>query len=110
MTKAQEIEAITLFAEKLPNDTYLKPWLRQIIPQIEADIRNDFPVHTLNMKETREHCAEIERECIRRTTELNREAVEKARIITETASRRCEETVNKALRYAREAVRQLEIA
>ena len=44
MTKAQEINVIKEFTASLPKDSYLRPWLESSLPEIEADIRNDFPV------------------------------------------------------------------
>ena len=44
MTKQQELDALRRFTESIPHDSYLRPWLEEIMPQIEADIRNDFPV------------------------------------------------------------------
>jgi cell division septum initiation protein DivIVA len=44
MTKAQEINAIKEFTANLPKDSYLRPWLESSLPEIESDIRNDFPV------------------------------------------------------------------
>jgi hypothetical protein len=42
MTKAQEIEALRAFAESLPENTYLRPWLRDVLPIVERDITSDF--------------------------------------------------------------------
>ena len=44
MTKATEIATLKGFTERLPHDSYLRPWLESILPEVEADIRNDFPV------------------------------------------------------------------
>jgi len=44
MHKQQEIDALTAFIEALPHDSYLRPWLEDVLPQVRADIRNDFPV------------------------------------------------------------------
>jgi hypothetical protein len=42
MTKAQEIEALKAFAESLPQNTYLRPWLMDILPIVERDITSDY--------------------------------------------------------------------
>ena len=42
MTKQQEIAALRAFAESLPDNTYLRPWLRDVLPTIERDITSDF--------------------------------------------------------------------
>jgi hypothetical protein len=44
MTKQQEIAALRAFAESLPENTYLRPWLRDVLPIVERDITSDhFP-------------------------------------------------------------------
>ena len=53
MTKQQEIDALHRFTESIPHDSYLRPWLADVLPQVEADIRNDFCVSTLSLTETR---------------------------------------------------------
>jgi hypothetical protein len=44
MTKAEELNAVKNFTASLPTDSYLRPWLESVLPEIEADIRSDFPV------------------------------------------------------------------
>ena len=44
MTKATEIANLKGFTARLPHDSCLRPWLESILPEVEADIRNDFPV------------------------------------------------------------------
>ena len=41
MTKEQEITALSNFIESLPDESYLKPWLTDILPSIESDLRGD---------------------------------------------------------------------
>jgi hypothetical protein len=44
MTKQQEIAALRAFAESLPENTYLRPWLLDVLPIVERDINSDlFP-------------------------------------------------------------------
>ena len=42
MTKQEEIAALRAFAESLPENTYLRPWLRDVLPIVERDITSDF--------------------------------------------------------------------
>ena len=44
MTKAQEIETLTTFVHTLPKDSCLRPWLEDVLPQVESDIKTDFCV------------------------------------------------------------------
>lgn len=55
MTKAEEIAALETFIRRLPDDSYLKPWLVKVLPQVIADIRNDFVVSP-STKDTRLEC------------------------------------------------------
>ena len=41
MTKNQEIAFLRATADKLGPDSYLGPWLRQVLPELEAIIRSD---------------------------------------------------------------------
>jgi hypothetical protein len=44
MTKQEEIAALRAFAESLPDNTYLRPWLLDVLPIVERDITSDhFP-------------------------------------------------------------------
>ena len=42
MTKKEEIAALIAFAKSLPADTYLRPWLEEILPEIQQEITSDF--------------------------------------------------------------------
>jgi len=42
MTKQQEMAALRAFAESLPQNTYLRPWLMDILPIVERDITSDY--------------------------------------------------------------------
>jgi len=44
MCKQAEIDALTRFIESLPRQSYLRPWLEDMLPQVREDIRNDLPV------------------------------------------------------------------
>jgi hypothetical protein len=55
MTKQQEIDALKAFAESLPENTYLRPWLRDVLPIVERDITSDhFPAPFLPAEWKRE--------------------------------------------------------
>ena len=41
MTKEQEIASLSNFIESLPLDSYLRPWLSDILPSVESDLRGD---------------------------------------------------------------------
>jgi hypothetical protein len=58
MCKQQEIDALSQFTESLPRDSYLRPWLEDVLPQVRADIRNDFPVAP-SLTITRYECQEL---------------------------------------------------
>ena len=58
MCKQEEIDALTAFTESLPRDSYLRPWLEDVLPQVRADIRNDFPVSPC-MTITRHECRKL---------------------------------------------------
>jgi hypothetical protein len=88
MTKQAEIDAITNFTNRLPKESYLRPWLEEILPQVRGDILNDFPVSP-SLKSTRieadkiiadtkAHCervkAEAERQAQLAIDEAHREA------------------------------------
>ena len=42
MTKNQEIETLQAFIETLPEASYLRPWLTDILPDIQREIACDF--------------------------------------------------------------------
>ena len=59
MTKQHEIESLKAFALSLPMDSYLRPWIESVIPQVESEIRSDF-YPSPSISETRKFCeAEI---------------------------------------------------
>ena len=55
MTKQQEIEAIRGFIATLPVDSYIRPWLDNVLPEVESEIRNDFMVSP-SLRATRLQC------------------------------------------------------
>lgn len=76
MTKQAEIDAITAFCARLPEDSYLKPWLREVLPFIETDIRNDVCVSP-TLAETRRQCDALLRATAEQADTLRRQAVAK---------------------------------
>ena len=66
MTKAEEIAALARFTSSIPEDSYLRPWLESVLPEVAADIRNDFPVSP-SLPATRRECdrvlADTKRHC-----------------------------------------------
>jgi hypothetical protein len=58
MCKQEEIDALTAFTESFPHDSYLRPWLEDVLPQMRADIRNDFPVSP-SLTITRHECRKL---------------------------------------------------
>ena len=55
MTKQSELEALREFIARLPEDSYLRPWLSSVLPEIECDIRSDF-VLSPSLAQTRRQC------------------------------------------------------
>ena len=61
MTKDQEITALSNFIQSMPEDSYIRPWLADILPSIESDLRGDmipFISPRQVMKEAANHRAE----------------------------------------------------
>jgi hypothetical protein len=89
MCKQEEINALTAFTESLPHDSYLRPWLEDVLPQVRADIRNDFPVSP-SLTVTRHDCCKLTEaaniqaqaiiaKAVRETAELERNAAAERR-------------------------------
>lgn len=61
MTKSEEMQRYDEFLRKLPEDSYLRPWLTDIRDQVETDLRNDIiPEHT--PRESYHQCQQIRKE------------------------------------------------
>lgn len=41
MTKDQELRALEAFIASLPQNTYLRPWLAAVLPEVRAALRQD---------------------------------------------------------------------
>ena len=44
MTKSEELDHLRAFTASLDTDTYLRPWLESVLPEVEREIRCDFPL------------------------------------------------------------------
>ena len=84
-TKTAEIEALKELAERLGERSYLGPWLREVMPQIEEDIRNDFQI-----------AAPMPAECGRRAVEIMEEANRSAAATRTQAVVDAEQTIKQA--------------
>lgn len=106
MTKQQEIDALRKFTASLPQDSYLRPWLDDVLPQVEQDIRNDFPVSP-SLSRTRQDCVMRENECAK----LCRDAREQTRRDCDTLERqahqRCQNIRNNLINATQQAFQQL---
>lgn len=61
MTKAKELEILDQTIEKLGEDSYLGPWLKQVRFEVEQMVRSDyFP--TLNLTEAAKQAADMKQE------------------------------------------------
>ena len=107
MTKAQEIAALRAFAEALPVNTYLRPWLLDILPIVERDITSDHfpsPFNPSEWKRERMEAAEHQAQYI--INQANTHAFltgKEAKTVTDEAMRRREATVRE-LRAALKAM------
>ena len=69
MTKAQEIEILKGTIKTLGEDSYLAPWLKSVIVDVEHSMRCDyFP--SIIPSETARQCAEIKREATEHATNI----------------------------------------
>jgi len=69
MTKANEIAKLEEFTASIPRDSYLRPWLEDVLPQVRADIHNDFCVSP-SVTETRQRAETILTEATRQAAEI----------------------------------------
>jgi hypothetical protein len=91
MTKAEEINVVKNFTASLPADSYLRPWLESVLPEIEADIRSDFPVSPSlkfarvecdrMVNDTRQHCAGVRQRADQEAARLINQARTEATVI-----------------------------
>jgi hypothetical protein len=66
MTKQAELDALRTFTESLPTDSYLRPWLTAVLPQVESEIRCDFvvsPSIVVDRRESERMKADTKQDC-----------------------------------------------
>ena len=101
MTKEQEIALLRECAQKLGESSYCGPWLRQIIPEVETMIRQDY-LPAVSMEQTAIECGEKLREATLKAEKLITDAERKAeRILSEADERR-----SGMLSYARHSLQR----
>lgn len=71
MTKQNEIDLIKDLASKLDHNTYCGPWLREMIPFIESDMRSDYPIDIPNLRKLRDETIFLQRELEKNRNEAN---------------------------------------
>ncbi len=107
MTKQQEIAALRAFAESLPENTYLRPWLMDVLPIVERDITSDFfPAPFLPAEWKRERMEEAKHQAQHIVSQANNSyfiANQEAKRVRDDAARRREATVRE-LRAALKAM------
>lgn len=82
MTKQQELDIIKETAEKLGGNSYCGPWLRHMLPLIEQDMRNDFPIDVPNLLKLRAEMNLLSREIEKARAKANEtiaDMIDKAR-------------------------------
>lgn len=92
MTKQAELEALDRFTASLPADSYLRPWLESIRPEVEHDIRCDFPI-AASVKETRRQCEVMLTEARQQAAAITRQAHHEAQQIRTGAARSRDELI-----------------
>lgn len=61
MTKTEEIAALQQFVGSLPQNSYLWPWLTEVMGEVMADIRNDVMIAP-SIRDTRQRCEAMREE------------------------------------------------
>lgn len=87
MTKQDEINVLCDAIEKLGDDSYLAPWLKSVIHEVEHSIRSDyFP--SIIPSETARQCAEIKREATEHATNIVAQAeAKRSEIVKDTENK-----------------------
>jgi cell division septum initiation protein DivIVA len=104
MTKAQEIDIIQDAIQKLGDDSYIGPWLKSVVAEVEQSIRSDF-FPTILPSETQKQCAEMRKEASQhakhtielaeaKRSEIVKDAETKAEIIRINIRRDLEKALN----------------
>jgi hypothetical protein len=104
MTKKAEIDSLHTYTESLPRDSYLRPWLEDVLPQVQADIRNDFPVAP-SLTITRHECRKLEEATAISTGAIIAKATSEAEEIKRLARAEAERIMNSVRSRLREVER-----
>ena len=106
MTKDQEITALSNFIQSMPEDSYIRPWLADILPSIESDLRGDmipFISPRDVMKEAVKHRAEYQE----RLAELHAEKERQYEIANLESKRIIQSSLDRAEEIERTARQRL---
>lgn len=106
MTKAQEIAALNGFIQSLPQDSYLRPWLVSVLPQVESEIRSDFPVSP-SIEDPRRECAAMLAQATARKNELQAIAEREADRMIKEAQQKRDKVFNLAYSGLQSALRAI---
>lgn len=116
MTKQQEIDALKNFIQSLPHDSYLRPWLTDILPGIERDIAGDIlpfispqDLREEAIRQREEHKAQLAALHTERERQQENTRTESERIISD-AKKRAEEIENTARRTLSADISRLQYA
>lgn len=105
MTKDQEIETLNAFIQTLPQDSYLRPWLEYVLPEITQDITNDiYP--TVTPSEAMRQSVEILTLAVKDAEETRASAQREANRLAKQAS----ETIESARDYGRQIAKRAQDA
>jgi hypothetical protein len=104
MTKNDEIKAISTFANSLPADTYLKPWLVSLLPEIERELTSDF-IPSFSLAERKKQCDEMTSAATERAAEIISRAEKQAAEIISRAERRAQTASNNSISALQSALR-----
>lgn len=105
MTKDQEIETLNAFIQSLPQDSYLRPWLEYVLPEITQDITNDiYP--TATPSEARKQAMQILTLAKKDAADMRASAQKDADKLAKQAS----ETIESARNYGRQIAKRAQEA
>jgi len=108
MTKAQEIAKLEEFIKSIPRDSYLRPWLEDVLPQVRADILNDFCVSP-SVTETRQRAEVILAEARQQAAEIVAQAQKNAEGVMTLARQRYQQSIGSARSALHQAERALDV-
>jgi cell division septum initiation protein DivIVA len=107
MTKAQEIAKLEEFMQSIPRDSYLRPWLEDVLPQVRADILNDFCVSP-SVTETRQRAEVILNEARQQAADIVARAEKNAADVMTLARQKYQQIIGRARSAIHEAERALD--